>query len=111
MINKYREDVGRKLTFIEVRRFLSGDVATLRRVWDFLGDQGLINYQVGGFSSGCRVTVFRVFLGDQSLINYQVGIGWAGKWGDPGSGVSSLLGELCFGSGVGCWGVWVRCRV
>jgi SWI/SNF related-matrix-associated actin-dependent regulator of chromatin subfamily C len=46
IINKYRENTQRALTFTEVRRMLIGDVNALRRVFDFLDHWGLINHQV-----------------------------------------------------------------
>jgi SWI/SNF related-matrix-associated actin-dependent regulator of chromatin subfamily C len=46
IINKYRENTERALTFTEVRRMLIGDVNALRRVFDFLDHWGLINHQV-----------------------------------------------------------------
>lgn len=46
IINKYRENMLRTLTFTEVRRMLIGDVNALRRVFDFLDHWGLINHQV-----------------------------------------------------------------
>lgn len=46
IINKYRENMQRTLTFTEVRRMLIGDVNALRRVFDFLDHWGLINHQV-----------------------------------------------------------------
>ncbi|KAL3677040.1 hypothetical protein R1sor_026988 [Riccia sorocarpa] len=44
IINKYRENPQRTLTFTEVRRMLIGDVNAIRRVFDFLDHWGLINY-------------------------------------------------------------------
>lgn len=46
IINKYRENPKRALTFNEVRRMLIGDVNSLSRVFDFLEHWGLINHQV-----------------------------------------------------------------
>ncbi|CAM6128725.1 unnamed protein product [Calypogeia fissa] len=46
IINKYRENMQRTLTFTEVRRMLIGDVNAIRRVFDFLDHWGLINHQV-----------------------------------------------------------------
>lgn len=51
IINKYRENPQRLLTFTEVRRMLIGDVNALRRVFDFLEHWGLINHQVSTESS------------------------------------------------------------
>ncbi|KMZ58117.1 SWI/SNF complex subunit SMARCC2 [Zostera marina] len=48
MINKYREDPTRRLTFTEVRKFLIGDAGTLYRVFTFLDNSGLINFSVDG---------------------------------------------------------------
>lgn len=46
IINKYRENPKRALTFNEVRRMMIGDVNSLGRVFDFLEHWGLINHQV-----------------------------------------------------------------
>lgn len=46
MINKYREDPARRLTFTEVRKFLIGDAGTLHKVFTFLDHWGLINFSV-----------------------------------------------------------------
>ncbi|KAM1025558.1 hypothetical protein ACFX14_038594 [Malus domestica] len=66
IINKYREDPSRKLTFTEVRKSLVGDVSLLHKVFNFLEKWGLINFGVnsgggGGFVAGgeerCKVKV------------------------------------------------------
>ncbi|CAN0915879.1 SWI/SNF complex subunit SWI3A [Linum grandiflorum] len=44
MINRYREDPSRRLTFTEVRKSLVGDVSLLHKVFQFLNDCGLINF-------------------------------------------------------------------
>ena len=44
IINKYREDVSRKLTFTEVRKSLVGDVGSINKVFLFLDRWGLINF-------------------------------------------------------------------
>ncbi|ERN11544.1 SWI/SNF complex subunit SWI3B [Amborella trichopoda] len=44
IIKKYRESPSRKITLTEVRKALVGDVGTIRRVFDFLENWGLINY-------------------------------------------------------------------
>ncbi|XP_061342881.1 SWI/SNF complex subunit SWI3A isoform X2 [Gastrolobium bilobum] len=49
IINKYREEPSRRLTFTEVRKSLVGDVTFLHKVFLFLENWGLINY---GASSG-----------------------------------------------------------
>lgn len=49
IINKYREEPSRRLTFTEVRKSLVGDVTLLRKVFLFLESWGLINY---GATSG-----------------------------------------------------------
>eukprot|EP00250_Pteridium_aquilinum_P003649 c13958_g1_i1 orf=230-2011(+) len=46
MINKYRENPRRVLTFTEVRKMLVGDVNLLRKVFDFLEYWGLINHHI-----------------------------------------------------------------
>ncbi|XP_031489972.1 SWI/SNF complex subunit SWI3A isoform X2 [Nymphaea colorata] len=45
MINKYREDPTRRLTFTELRKMLIGDVCLIHKVYDFLDSWGLINFQ------------------------------------------------------------------
>ncbi|PKA47504.1 SWI/SNF complex subunit SWI3A [Apostasia shenzhenica] len=44
IINKYREDPSRRLTFTDVRKSLVGDVGTLRKVFLFLEKWGLVNF-------------------------------------------------------------------
>ncbi|KAL5543847.1 hypothetical protein UlMin_007631 [Ulmus minor] len=44
IINKYREDPNRRLTFTEVRKSLVGDVNLLHKVFLFLEKWGLINF-------------------------------------------------------------------
>ncbi|KAJ0988792.1 hypothetical protein J5N97_007148 [Dioscorea zingiberensis] len=44
IINKYREEPSRRLTFTEVRKSLIGDVGALYRVFLFLDRWGLINF-------------------------------------------------------------------
>ena len=44
IINKYREEPSRRLTFTEVRKSLVGDVTLLRKVFLFLEKWGLINH-------------------------------------------------------------------
>ncbi|TKY75136.1 SWI/SNF complex subunit SWI3A [Spatholobus suberectus] len=53
IINKYREEPSRRLTFTEVRKSLVGDVTFLHRAFLFLGKWGLINY---GAPSGADAT-------------------------------------------------------
>ncbi|XP_068664662.1 SWI/SNF complex subunit SWI3A-like isoform X2 [Aristolochia californica] len=44
IINKYREDPSRRLTFNEVRKSLIGDVSSLYKIFQFLDRCGLINF-------------------------------------------------------------------
>ncbi|XP_056862590.1 SWI/SNF complex subunit SWI3A isoform X2 [Raphanus sativus] len=44
IINKYREDTSRRLTFTSIRKHLVGDVNLLRKVFLFLENWGLINF-------------------------------------------------------------------
>ncbi|CAN7088209.1 unnamed protein product [Brassica rapa subsp. narinosa] len=44
IINKYREDTSRRLTFTSIRKYLIGDVNLLRKVFLFLEKWGLINF-------------------------------------------------------------------
>ncbi|KAF5732232.1 SWI/SNF complex subunit SWI3A isoform X2 [Tripterygium wilfordii] len=46
IINKYREDPSRRLTFTEVRKSLVADVSLLNKVFKFLEQWGLINFGV-----------------------------------------------------------------
>ncbi|XP_078441625.1 SWITCH/sucrose nonfermenting 3A [Wolffia australiana] len=46
IINKYREDAGRRITLTEIRRSLVGDVGSIHRVFLFLDRWGLINFSV-----------------------------------------------------------------
>ncbi|CAK7336763.1 unnamed protein product [Dovyalis caffra] len=44
IINKYREDPSRRLTFTEIRKSLVGDVSLLNKVFLFLNNWGLVNF-------------------------------------------------------------------
>ncbi|URD91701.1 SWIRM domain [Musa troglodytarum] len=44
IIRRFRGNPSRKITFTDVRRGLVGDVGSIRRVFDFLEEWGLINY-------------------------------------------------------------------
>ncbi|KNA16165.1 hypothetical protein SOVF_091590 [Spinacia oleracea] len=44
IVKNFRSNPSKKLTFTEVRRWLVGDVGSIRRVFDFLDTWGLINY-------------------------------------------------------------------
>lgn len=44
IINKYREEPSRRLTFTDVRKSLVGDVSLLHKVFGFLEKWGLINF-------------------------------------------------------------------
>jgi SWI/SNF related-matrix-associated actin-dependent regulator of chromatin subfamily C len=46
IINKYREDTSKRLTFTEVRKGLIGDVSLLQKLFSFLEKWGLINFSV-----------------------------------------------------------------
>lgn len=46
IINKYREEPSRRLTFTDVRKSLVGDVSLLHKVFRFLEKWGLINFGV-----------------------------------------------------------------
>ncbi|CAJ1974338.1 unnamed protein product [Sphenostylis stenocarpa] len=48
IINKYREEPSRRLTFTEVRKSLVGDVTFLHKAFLFLENWGLINYGAPG---------------------------------------------------------------
>ncbi|KAF7834021.1 SWI/SNF complex subunit SWI3A [Senna tora] len=52
IINKYREEPSRRLTFTEVRKSLVGDVSLLNKVFLFLEKWGLINYGAPSSDSG-----------------------------------------------------------
>lgn len=43
LVEEYRRCPSRRLTFLDCRRRLVGDVQSLRRIWDFLDSWGLIN--------------------------------------------------------------------
>ncbi|KAL2347065.1 hypothetical protein Fmac_001065 [Flemingia macrophylla] len=65
IINKYREEPSRRLTFTEVRKSLVGDVTFLRKAFLFLQNWGLINHAApsasdpdrDGEDDDCRVRV------------------------------------------------------
>ncbi|KAL6011666.1 hypothetical protein ACLOJK_002114 [Asimina triloba] len=44
IINKYREDPSRRLTFTDVRKCLIGDVGSIHKIFNFLEKWGLINF-------------------------------------------------------------------
>ncbi|XP_024031149.1 SWI/SNF complex subunit SWI3B [Morus notabilis] len=44
IVNRYRADASRKISFTDARKTLVGDVGSIRRVFDFLEGWGLINY-------------------------------------------------------------------
>lgn len=44
IINKYREDTSKRLTYTEVRKVLIGDVSLLQKLFSFLEKWGLINF-------------------------------------------------------------------
>ncbi|XP_068656155.1 SWI/SNF complex subunit SWI3A-like [Aristolochia californica] len=44
IVNKYREDPSRRLTFTEVRKSLIGDISSLHKIFQFLDRWGLINF-------------------------------------------------------------------
>jgi SWI/SNF related-matrix-associated actin-dependent regulator of chromatin subfamily C len=44
LVRRFRSGPGRRLTLTEARRGLVGDVGSIRRVFDFLEEWGLINY-------------------------------------------------------------------
>ena len=44
IINMYREDVTRRLTFSDARQCISADAEVAQQVWAFLDAWGIINY-------------------------------------------------------------------
>lgn len=48
IVDLYRRDVRRRLTFTDVRRHVAGDAAALQRVFEFLEEWGLVNFQAPG---------------------------------------------------------------
>ncbi|KAL6604519.1 hypothetical protein ACP70R_042946 [Stipagrostis hirtigluma subsp. patula] len=52
LVRRFRSRPGRRLTLTEARRGLVGDVGSVRRVFDFLEEWGLINY--GALPSGSK---------------------------------------------------------
>ncbi|KAJ1278324.1 hypothetical protein BS78_04G071800 [Paspalum vaginatum] len=52
LIQRFRARPGRRLTLTEARRGLVGDIGSVRRVFDFLEEWGLINY--GALPSGSK---------------------------------------------------------
>lgn len=45
MINKYREDKSRKLSYTDARRMIIGDATAILRIYTFLDGWGLINFE------------------------------------------------------------------
>lgn len=107
IINKYREEPSRRLTFTEVRKSLVGDVTFLRKAFLFLQNWGLINYGApsaadaeGDVEDECRVRVedgaptgIRVAATPNSL-KPMAGARGAAKSGGSASGVSLKLPPL-----------------
>ncbi|CAM8912625.1 unnamed protein product [Rhodiola kirilowii] len=52
IINKFREEPTRRLTFTEIRKALVGDVSLLRKVFGFLERWGLINFGLESSGGG-----------------------------------------------------------
>ncbi len=48
IVDLYRRDVRRRLTFMDVRQNVAGDAAALQRVFEFLEEWGLVNFQAPG---------------------------------------------------------------
>lgn len=67
MINKYREEPSRRLTFTQVRKSLVGDVSLLHKVFRLLDEWGLINF--GAVSRGDDSDNRDSSLGDTELKN------------------------------------------
>ncbi|KAL5791538.1 hypothetical protein ACOSP7_000132 [Xanthoceras sorbifolium] len=51
IINKYREEPSRRLTFTQIRKSLVGDVSLLHKVFNFLDKWGLINFGAASVAS------------------------------------------------------------
>ena len=54
MVDAYRADLHRHLTFLQCQTTLSGDVNALRRIWRLLDHWGVINFQVDAASNAGR---------------------------------------------------------
>ena len=52
MVDAYRADVQRHLSFTECQQSLAGDVNALRRLWKFLHHWGVINFQADEAAGG-----------------------------------------------------------
>ncbi|KAL5698718.1 hypothetical protein ACHQM5_029713 [Ranunculus cassubicifolius] len=55
IIKMFRESVSKKITFTQARKVLVGDVGSIRRVFDFLENWGLINYTGMGVKAQGKV--------------------------------------------------------
>lgn len=57
IINKYREEPSRRLSFTDVRKSLVGDVSLLHKVFRFLDERGLINFGAPSANDASLVVV------------------------------------------------------
>ncbi|XP_040987054.1 SWI/SNF complex subunit SWI3A [Juglans microcarpa x Juglans regia] len=57
IINKYREEPSRRLSFTDVRKSLVGDVSLLHKVFRFLDERGLINFSAPSGNNTSLVVV------------------------------------------------------
>ena len=58
ILNKYREDPKRRLSFEDVRGSLDGDPEGLRSIYNFLDRWGIINYEAGGSGANSDASPF-----------------------------------------------------
>jgi hypothetical protein len=77
MVDLYRRDVRRRLTFTEARRQLAGDAAALQRIFEFLEHWGLLNYQAPGGGGAADPDIApdgapRACAASSSLLEWQV---------------------------------------
>lgn len=98
IINKYREDASRRLTFTEVRRSLVGDVGSIHRVFLFLDRWGLINFST---SDGDRAAPAGVESGgDAFSVAVEDGPPSTVKVVSSPNSTKGLSAQLAFGSKV-----------
>ncbi|KAJ0110442.1 hypothetical protein Patl1_01264 [Pistacia atlantica] len=104
MINKYREEPYRRLTFTQVRKSLVGDVSLLHKVFNCLDKWGLINF--GAPASDNRDNLEDIKLQDQGTVEC-----WMVKTGlnCPLASYSDVFGDLVKLKGLKCMSCGEKC--
>lgn len=83
MVDLYRRDVRRRLTFTEARRQLEGDAAALQRIFEFLEHWGLLNYQApggGGAAEPDDAPDGAHWACGAQAVSWSGGLAWSAHW-------------------------------